>query len=60
MQWEYRNQPSILALEGKLKSNSVFAFCHVILQDILKELGNHGDDDGDDDDNNDELFLRSG
>ena len=60
MQWEYRNQPSILALEGKLKSNSVFAFCHVILQDILKELGNRGDDDGDDDDNNDELFLRYG
>ena len=60
MQWEYRNQPSILALEGKLKSDSAFAFCHIILEDILKELGNNGDDDGNDDDNNDELFLRSG
>ena len=52
---EYRNHPSILALEGKLKSSSAFAFFHINLKEILKELGNLVDDDDDD-----ESFLRKG
>ena len=34
---KYRNHLSILAKEGKFKSNSVFTFFHIALEDILQE-----------------------
>ena len=34
-----RYPPSILAIEGKLNSNSVFTFCHNTLEEILMEIG---------------------
>ena len=37
---KYQNDPGILAREEKLKSNSVFTFCHITLEEILKEIGN--------------------
>ena len=51
---EYRNHPTISALQGKLKSNSPFAFCYITLEEILKELVNLGDNDVDDDDGDDD------
>ena len=35
---KYQNHPSISAIEEKLKKNSVFTFCHITLQGILKEV----------------------
>ena len=33
----YWNDPSILTVEVKLKTKSVFRFCHLALEEILKE-----------------------
>ena len=36
---KYHNHPSILAVEGKMKSNCIFPFRHITLEKILKEIG---------------------
>ena len=37
---KYRNHPSILAMKGKSKNNSVFTFFHITLEEILKQISN--------------------
>ena len=34
------NKPSILAIEGNLKNNSVITFRQITLEELLKEIGN--------------------